>query len=183
MNTALLIIDVQNDYFPGGKMELDNSTDAGIKIKDLLSHFRKINMPVIHVQHIAVKPGASFFLPGTNGVEFNENVKPKNDEKVVVKNYPNSFRDTDLDPYLKDNNITRLVIAGMMTHMCIDTTVRAAFDLGYECIVAGDCCAARDLSIDDVKIRAADVHNSFLAAINGTFAKVVKKNEIYNLLK
>lgn len=183
MKTALLIIDVQNDYFPGGRMELNNSMDAAIKIKELLEYFRKTGMPVIHVQHISMKPGASFFIPGTAGAEFNENVKPGKDEKITVKNYPNSFRNTGLDDYLKENKISKLVIAGMMTHMCIDTTVRAAFDLGYECIVAGDCCATRELSIDNLKIAAPDVQNSFLAALNGTFARVVKKDEVYALIQ
>ena len=182
MKTALLIIDVQNDYFPGGKMELNKSSEALLKIKILLNHFRKTEMPVVHVQHISLKTGATFFLPGTSGAEFNENVKPLNNEKIFVKNFPNSFRCTGLDAYLRENGITKLVIAGMMTHMCIDTTVRAAFDLGYESIVAGDCCATRSLSIDNVTIPAEDVHNSFLAALNGTFAKVVKENEVYNLL-
>ena len=183
MNTALLIIDVQNDYFSGGKMELSGSLEAALKIKDLLDYFRKADLPVIHIQHVSLRPGASFFLPDTPGVEINDNVKPEAGEKVVVKNYPNSFRDTELDSYLKENKISRLAIAGMMTHMCIDTTVRAAFDLGYECILAGDCCAARELAINNVKIPAQDVQNSFLAALNGIFASVVKKDDVLNLVK
>jgi len=183
MKTALLIIDVQNDYFPGGKMELSGSIDAALKIKELLSYFRKTDMPVIHVQHISARPGAAFFLPDTEGAEFNDNVKPQAGEKIIVKNYPNSFRETGLDKYLKENEITKLVIAGMMTHMCIDTTVRAAFDLGYECILAGDCCATKELSIDNIKISAGDVQNSFLASLNGMFAKVVKMNDAFELLK
>lgn len=183
MKTALLIVDVQNDYFPGGKMELAGSINAALKIKVLLEQFRKTEMPVVHVQHLSTRPGASFFLPDTNGAEFNDNVKPENGEEIIVKNFPNSFRNTPLDNFLKENGITRLVIAGMMTHMCIDTTVRAAFDLGYECILAGDCCATKELIIDNIKISAGDVQNSFLAALNGTFAKVVKMNDVFELLK
>lgn len=183
MKTALLIVDVQNDYFPGGKMELAGSIDAALNIKVLLEQFRKTEKPVVHIQHLSLRPGASFFIPDTNGAEFNDNVKPESGEEIIVKNFPNSFRNTTLDNYLKENEITRLVIAGMMTHMCIDTTVRAAFDLGYECILAGDCCATKDLSIDNIKISAGDVQNSFLAALNGTFAKVVKINDVFELLK
>ena len=140
MKTALLIVDVQNDYFPNGRKELDDSLNVSLKIKALLEQFRNRSMPIIHVQHISVKAGSTFFLPGTAGVEFHDNVKPKENEKIIIKNYPNSFRDTELNEYLKENNIAKLVIVGMMTHMCIDTTVRAAYDLGYECIVGGDCC-------------------------------------------
>ncbi len=183
MKTALLIVDVQNDYFPGGKMELHGSIEAGMKIKNILEYFRKENMPVFHVQHISIKPGATFFLPDSQGVKIHENVQPEDGEKVVVKHYPNSFRDTTLHELLKKNEVSRLVIAGMMTHMCIDTTVRAAFDLGYECIVAGDGCATRSLGFDNNIITAEDVQRSFLAALNGTFAKVVKADQIYDLLK
>jgi nicotinamidase-related amidase len=183
MKRALLIIDVQNDYFPNGKMELNNSTDAASKIKDLINHFRNRSMPIIHVQHVSVTPGATFFLRGTSGTEFYDDVKPIEGEKIIVKNYPNSFRKTGLNDYLKENNISKLVIVGMMTHMCIDTTVRAAFDLGYECMVAGDCCATKTLTFNNKEVAAENVQNSFLAALNGVFCRVLKKNEVIELLK
>lgn len=183
MKTALLIIDVQNDYFPGGSMELYNSPAAGIRIKELLKHFREWSLPVVHVQHVSARQGATFFLPGTPGVEFHDCVKPAPGEKIMVKNYPNSFRNTGLDDYLKSNDVSRLVVTGMMTHMCVDTTVRAAFDLGYECIVAGDCCATRALKINDTEVSAENVQNSFLAALNGIFSKVVDMDEVEKLLK
>jgi len=183
MKTALLIIDVQNDYFPNGKMELNNSINASLKIKDLIIHFRNKSIPIIHIQHISIRPGSTFFLPGTFGLEFHENVKPKDHEKIIIKNFPNSFRNTELDDYLKEQNISKLVIVGMMTQMCIDTTVRAAFDLGYECIIAGDCCATKNLKYFNNEISAENVQNSFLAALNGVFSKVLKKDEVIELLK
>lgn len=182
MTKALLVIDVQNDYFPGGMMELQDSIGASLNIRELLDYFRKGSMQVIHIQHQSVKPGAQFLLPGTPGTEFHENVKPLDTEKIFKKNFPNSFRSTGLDEYLKEHKISTLVIAGMMTHMCVDTTVRAAFDLGYQCIVAGDCCATRSLMIADKKISAADVHNAFLASLNGTFSKVLDCNGVMEYL-
>lgn len=178
MKTALLIIDVQKDYFPNGKMELTGSLEASLKIRELLEHFRKAGKPVIHIQHVSARPGAAFFLPNTPGMEFHENVTPKQDEKIFVKNFPNSFRETGLGRYLAENQISKLVITGMMTHMCVDTTVRAAFDLGYECLVAGDCCATRNLTYKGRRIEAADVQNSFLAALNGIFATVLTTEEV-----
>lgn len=178
MKTALLIIDVQNDYFPGGTMELQGSLEASLKTGKLLDHFRKESMPVIHIQHQSVRPGAVFLVPGTPGAEFHENVKPLDTEKVFKKFFPNSFRSTGLDEYLKENKISTLVIAGMMTHMCVDITVRAAFDLGYQCIVAGDCCATKDLRIDDKSISASDVQNAFLASLNGIFSRVLDCNAV-----
>lgn len=170
---ALLVIDVQKDYFRGGKMELAGSIEAAERICTLVSLFRKKGSPVIHVQHISVRPGASFFAPGTEGVEFHERVLPMEGEKVFRKNYPNAFRETGLEDYCREMGIGRVVIVGMMTHMCIDATVRAAFDLGFECILLGDCCATRDLTWGGRTVMAGDVQASFLASVNGTFAKVL----------
>ena len=178
MKRALLIVDVQNDYFPGGNMELHNSLAASRNIKEVLTYCRGNSLPVIHVQHVAARPGATFFLPETPGVEFHNDVTPNAGEKIFVKHTPNSFRETGLHEYLAAQQITSLIIVGMMTHMCIDTTVRAAFDFGYECLVVGDCCATRALKFGDKDIPAEDVHAAFLAALHGMFAKVVTTQEL-----
>jgi nicotinamidase-related amidase len=98
---------------------------------------------------------------------------PLEGETVISKNFPNSFRDTPLLEYLRERQITRLVIAGMMTQMCIDTTVRAAADLGFECLLAHDACATRALSFGGVTVPAESVQAAFLAALNGLFARVL----------
>lgn len=175
---ALLVIDVQKDYFRGGKMELSGSIEAAERICKLISLFRKKGSPVIHVQHISVRPGASFFVPGTEGVEIHESVQPLEDEKVFRKHYPNAFRETGLEGYLKEKGIGRIVAVGMMTHMCVDSTVRAAFDLGFECILPGDCCATRDLAWEGRAVSAKEVQSAFLAALDGTFAKVLDSERI-----
>ncbi len=182
MNTALVVIDVQNDYFPGGRMELAGSLDAAVKIRELLGFFRSRGLPVIHIRHVSARPGAAFFLPGTAGAEFHDHARPLKDEKVFVKNYPNSFRETGLHEHLKENNISRLVVCGMMTHMCVDTTVRAAYDLGYECLVAGDCCATKKLVYSGKEIPAEYVQISFLAALHGIFSKVMDKEDVVSFL-
>lgn len=178
MSKALLIVDIQNDYFPGGKMEVVGSPDAGAKAKVLLARFREGGMPIVHMQHISVRPGATFFVPGTEGAEIHESVKPLPGEAVFQKNFPNSFRQTPLLDHLKQNGIGQLVIAGMMTHMCIDATTRAAFDLGFTCFVAHDACATRDLAFGGVTVAAAQVHASFLAALQGIYAKVQSAEEL-----
>lgn len=178
MSTALLIIDIQNDYFPGGAMELVGSTEAGAQAGKLLAAFRGKGLPVIHVQHISTRPGASFFVPDTKGVEIHASVAPQAGETIIQKNFPNSFRDTPLLQHLRERDITRLVVAGMMTQMCIDTTVRAAADLGFACSLAHDACATRDLSFGGVTVPAASVQAAFLAALNGLFAKVQCADEL-----
>ncbi|MDK9704301.1 MAG: cysteine hydrolase [Sulfuritalea sp.] len=178
MSTALLIIDIQNDYFPGGAMELTGSVEAGAQAGKLLDAFRKKALPVIHVQHLSTRPGAPFFVPGTQGVEIHPCVSPRKAETIIQKNFPNSFRETSLLQHLRDRQITRLVVAGMMTQMCVDSTVRAAADLGFECLLAHDACATRPLSFGGATVPAENVQTAFLAALNGLFAKLKSADEL-----
>lgn len=172
MKPALIIIDIQNDYFPGGKMELEGSPEASLQAAKLLEAFRAKGLPLVHVQHISNRPGASFFLPDSEGVNIHANVAPRAGETVVQKNFPNSFRGTPLLEHLRGQGVDHLVIAGMMTHMCVDATTRAAFDLGFSCSLAHDACATRALAFGEQSVPAAQVHAAFLAALNGLYAKV-----------
>jgi len=173
MNQALLLIDLQNDYFPGGACELEGSDAALANAAQLLAAARQNGTPVIHIRHVSLRPGAGFFLPGTRGVEIHHGVAPAAGEAVIDKHFPNSFRDTPLRETLAALGIDRLLVAGMMTHMCVDATVRAAFDLGLECRIAADACATRALAYQDETIAAQQVHAAFLAALNGIYAEVL----------
>jgi nicotinamidase-related amidase len=170
---ALLIIDIQNDYFKNGAMELVGSLQAAENARRIIDRFRTIRLPVIYIQHIATRPTATYFLPGTPGAEINGIVQPRHPEKVIVKHYPNSFRETNLLEHLQALKITSLVICGMMTHMCVDATVRAARDLGFNCKVIGNACATRDLEILGDVVKAREVQKSFLAALKDFYATVV----------
>lgn len=178
MTRALLLIDIQNDYFPGGAMPLAGAEAAAAGAARLLAHHRQRGLPVIHVQHIATRPGATFFLPGTPGAGIHPSVAPAPGELLVRKHYPNSFRETGLLAHLRDAGITHLTMAGMMTHRCIDTTVRAATDLGFDCTLAGDACATRDLEFRGMMVPAAQVQAAFLAALDGVFARVFNTSEL-----
>ncbi|MBK9615934.1 MAG: cysteine hydrolase [Uliginosibacterium sp.] len=178
MKTALILIDIQNDYFPGGAMTLLGADAAAAHAAELLRVFRQRQLAVVHIQHIANRPGASFFLPGTPGAEIHAALSPVAGEAVFQKSFPSSFRDTPLLTHLRSENITRLYLAGMMTHMCVDTTVRAAFDLGFSCCLAHDACATRDLSFDGQLATAAQVQTAYLAALNGLFAQVKSSTEL-----
>jgi nicotinamidase-related amidase len=178
MQQALLLVDIQNDYFPGGAMELVGSPAAGSNAGRLLRSFRQSGRPIIHIQHVSTRPGATFFLPGTTGVQIHACVAPDEGEVVFQKNFPNSFRGTPLLEHLRGLQATQLVIAGMMTHMCIDTTTRAAVDLGFQCVLASDACATRSLSFGGATVSAENVQSAFLAALSGTFASVLRVEEI-----
>jgi nicotinamidase-related amidase len=172
MKEALILIDIQNDYFEGGANPLVGSREVSFCAARLLKDFRARELPVVHIWHLSTRPGSTFFIPDTHGAEIHENVAPMAAEKVIKKNFPNSFRDTDLLEHLRSEGITDLIVCGMMTHMCVDATVRAAKDLGFSCMVIGDACATRALEIDGKTVSAADVQTAFLAALNYFYATV-----------
>jgi len=179
---ALVLIDIQNDYFPGGRVELVGSEQAGHNAGRLLAGFRVKKAPVFHVQHISTHPGATFFLPNTNGVNFHASVLPLQGEVVVTKHYPNAFHETTLLRQLRESAIDTLYFAGMMSHMCIDTAVRAAFDLGFTCLVAHDACATRDLAFGGKTVSADNVQAAYMAALSWIFAKVEDTETLCNEL-
>ena len=171
-DTALLIIDIQNDYFPKGLMELEGSIGAAEKANKVLADFRENGLPVYHIRHESIQPGPAFFLPETEGNRIHNLVAPLPEETVIMKHFPNSFRKTDLLSKLKDQGIKKLVIVGMMTLMCVDATVRAAFDFGFECTVLHDATAARSLEFDGMTIPASHVQGAFLAALALGYAQI-----------
>lgn len=181
MKSAVLLIDIQNDYFKGGKCELYHPEEAAVHGREILELFRRAKLPVYHVKHISTKEDAAFFLPDTKGAEFHESVAPLEQEKVVIKHNPSAFLNTGLAGELLEGGIEHLVIAGMMSHMCIDTTVRAAQDYGFSVTLISDACTTRDLiSREGEVIPAQTVHDTFMAALNNTFARVLDTKEFMN---
>ena len=172
MREALLIIDVQNDYFPGGANELFHPYEAEKRIQELIAESRACGRPVVYIQHFN-SPDDSFFLEGTFGAEISERIRPQAGDKVIVKRRPNSFLETELDAYLKSLQVDTLIICGMMTHMCVDTTVRAAMDYGYQVRLVADACATMDLTLNGQIIPAEIVQKAFIAALDGVFATIV----------
>jgi len=177
LKRALLIIDVQNDYFEGGKLELNNPNEVLQNIERILMIFRERKLPVIHVQHINNREGATFFLPNTDGVLIHKNIIPLDNEYLVIKHTPNSFFETNLLDIMKENNINNIVICGMMSHMCIDTTTRACKDFGIKVTLLEDACATKSLSYNGKIIPSETVHNTFMASLKGMFADIIKTSE------
>jgi nicotinamidase-related amidase len=172
MKSALVLIDIQNDYFKGGKLELYKPEQAAKNASSVLEIFREKGLPIFHVQHINTREGATFFLPDSDGITIHNSVYPLQGEQIIVKHAPNSFFETQLQHKLVEKNIKNLVVCGMMSHMCVDTTVRAAKDLGYSVTLLQDACTTKDLLWDNTVINAQVVHNTFMASLNGAFAKV-----------
>lgn len=169
---ALVIIDVQNDYFPGGRSELVGAVEALDQIKAVLKQFREKKHPILFIKHSNTSPSATFFIPDTFGVEIHSDITPLADEPVVVKHAPNSFFQTNLLELLQDKGVGELVVCGMMTHMCIDTTVRAAKDYGFPVTLLYDACATKDLHFMGNCIPAGVVHDTYMVGLNGMFAEI-----------
>jgi nicotinamidase-related amidase len=171
---ALIIIDIQNFYFEGGSLPLTGPVEAAKQARRVLDRFRERHLPVIHVRHVPTSG------PATEQHAIRPEVAPLPGEKVVEKRYANSFRDTQLLELLRGLGVKRLVIVGMQTHMCVEAAARAAADLGFDVTVVADACATRPLEYGGVKVPAEQVHAAALAAMKGTYAKVVTTDELLN---
>ena len=176
MTQALLLVDIQNDYFPGGAFPLPGIKQAASKAADVLAWARRSGIRIIHIRHEDIDPSGEFFLKGTPGAEINGLVAPQKDEKIITKHFPNSFRETRLVEELP--GVEKLVIVGAMSKMCIDATARAAFDLGYQVVVVEDACAASDLKFNDLPIPAGAVHGAFMAALGSVYGEIVRAEEV-----
>jgi len=169
--SALILVDAQNTYRTG-VMQLSGVEPALDACASLLARARALKVPVIHIQHDA-GPGSPYDIRAEIGA-IADKVAPAEGEPVVVKNYPNSFLNTDLDARLKALGVKNVVVAGFMTHMCINSTGRGAFNLGYAVTVPANATATRPLAAPDGStLPAAALQAAALAALGDLFAVVV----------
>ncbi|MCY0147585.1 cysteine hydrolase [Hoeflea sp. G2-23] len=169
-DTALLLVDIQNDYFEDGRWPLARMDQASTKAAKILGHARQQGLMVVHIHHEIPSAEAPFFRPGSKGAEIHPSVAPEAGEEVILKHRPNSFVDTRLQDLLSSRGIVRVIIIGAMSQMCIDATARAAKDLGYDVTVVHDACAARDITFGSDTVPAAQVHAAFMGGLAGTYA-------------
>lgn len=174
---ALIVIDIQNDYFPGGKWTLSGVEAAAANAAKLIGNARSAGDLVVHIQHEFPTADAPFFRPGTEGSAIHSSVKPSGDEHVVLKNQINSYRDTDLKAHLDANGIDEVVICGNMSHMCVDAATRASADFGYPVTVIHDACASRDLEFGGITVPAKYAHAAFMAALGFAYARMLSTDE------
>ena len=174
---ALVLIDIQNDYFPGGKWTLSGMEAAAGNAAQVLAAARTAGDLVVHVRHEFPSAEAPFFTPGSTGAEIHPQVRALAGEPVVLKHHVNSFRETDLKAILDRHAVEELVIVGAMSHMCVDAGTRAASDLGYRCVVVHDACATREQEFAGTVVPASEVHAAFMAALQFAYAKLVSTKE------
>ena len=176
-NRAYIVVDLQNEYLPTGNLPLVGIAEAVATAARVIEAARASGEPVIYMRHEGAAD-SPIFTPGTENVEIIPAVQPQDQEHVIVKHFPNSFRETGLQALLEEQGITDLVIIGAMSHICIDATARAAVDLGYAVTVVADACATRDLEFEGRTVPAADVHAAFMAALAFAYAKVVAAKDL-----
>lgn len=173
--SALVLIDCQNTYREG-IMQLEGVEAALAECAKLLKRARDAGAPVIHIQHDA-GPGTPYDVNAPIG-SIADVVAPAAGEKIITKAYPSSFEKTDLDAELKRLGVNNLVLAGFMTHVCVNSTARAAFNHGYTATVVGNATATRALAAPDGGVvPAAELHNSALTALTDIFAIVVPSGD------
>jgi len=175
---AVIVIDLQNEYLPTGKLPLTGIEAAVSNAAKVIADARASGVPVIHVRHEFANADAPFFVPGSDGVKIQAAVAPRDGETVIVKNFPNSFRETNLARLLDERRVEEVVVVGAMSHMCVDAGVRAAADLGYSVTVLHDACATLDLEFGGVKVPAPQVHAAMMAGFAFAYA-TVKSTEEY----
>ena len=175
---AIITVDLQNEYLPSGKLPLIGIEAAVTNAAKVIEAARSNGDTLIHVRHEATSTEAPFFVPGSQNVEIIPAVQPDEGEPVILKHYPNSFRETALKAMLDEKGIEEVVIVGAMSHMCIDATGRAAADFGYDTIIVHDACATRDVEFNGRTVPAAQVHAAYMSSLAFAYGKVVSTNEL-----
>lgn len=177
-NKALILVDIQNDYFPGGDWPVHRMETVAENAARLLGAARKDGTLVIHIRHEFANDAAPFFRPGSAGADIHALVAPVATEAVLTKSRANSFQGTDLLRILQEAKIGALTICGAMSQMCIDATARAAADHGFDVTVAEDACGAKEAEFNGVTLTAEQVHAAFMAPLAMSYAKVVTTDSL-----
>jgi nicotinamidase-related amidase len=176
-NNALIVVDIQNDYFPGGKWLLAGVEAAADNAARIIAGAREKGDLVMHIRHETPSPDAPFFVPGSEGAQLHPKAAALPEETVILKHFMNPYRETELLDVLKARNIETVTVIGNMSHMCIDAVTRASDDFGFKTTVIHDACATHDLEFNGVTVPAAHVHAAFMAALRFGYASVMSADE------
>ncbi|KAG1465225.1 hypothetical protein G6F56_004931 [Rhizopus delemar] len=178
---ALIVVDVQNEYFPGGKLPLSSPVETTEACAQLIKKFRQEEKEVVFIQHVTkgkLEGIVPFFLPETHGIEIHDSIKPLPTEKLIVKHESSSFVNTDLKEYLVSKGIKKLIVVGMMVHNCVNATVYSGVDEGFDCIVVEEAVDTFDQPLNGKIIKAEQIKESFLAGIQFAYSKVYKLQDV-----
>jgi len=163
---ALLLIDIQNDYFENGTNALHNPLDALNNGEKILQYFRDENLEIIHVQHLN-NPGSTLFVEGSWGAEIHEDLTPLDNETIITKKQISSFAGTNLEDVLREKDISYLIISGMQSNVCVEGTTKSAHAIGFNITVLEDACAAKDQA----------THERAMKLLSDEYATVISTEE------
>lgn len=173
MKRALLVIDVQNEYFAGGSLPITYPQDSLRRITDAMDGAAEAGIPIVIIQHGSDAPEATAFKKGTRGWQIRPEVDFRKRAVVIEKSLPGAFTGTELEDWLKQNGIDTLVICGYMTQMCCDTTARQAVHLGYQVEFLSDATGTLDLSNEAGSVKAEELHRAILVTQQARFSRVL----------
>ncbi|WP_337184613.1 isochorismatase family protein [Shinella sp.] len=174
---AIIIVDLQKDYLGSGSFPLAGIEAAAANAARVIKAGRNRGDRIVHVHHVSKEADSPLFAPDTDGTRAIPAVAPEPDDTVIIKNYPNSFRQTLLHDTLQAAGVEEVVVVGAMSDVCIDATARAAADLGYGLTVVHDACATRDKAFGDSVVPAAQVHATIMSALEFGYGKVTTTAE------
>ena len=183
-NPALILVDVQKAFlekdYPGINR---NNHDAEFICGNILSKWRELKLPIVHVRHSSTSPDSKLHK-SKPGFEFNNYVKPLDNEIVLTKKVNSAFIGTKLENILYNMNINTLVFVGMTTNHCISSTVRMSGNLGFETYLISDSTACYDtMGMDGKMIDCNIIYESSLANLSKEFATIINSNKLFSLLK
>ncbi|WP_141530786.1 cysteine hydrolase family protein [Bacillus cereus] len=178
---ALIIIDVQKAFqFPYWGER--NNLFAEENMKRLLEEWRKRNLPVFHIQHVNKESVQSMFYQHAETVNFKEEVKPLPDEIIIQKSVNSAFIGTNLEEQLREKKCNTVVIVGLTTNHCVETTTRMAGNLGFTTYLVSDATATFNRTgSDGTEYSAEDIHNMTLVNLHDEFATIVTTKEVLKL--
>lgn len=181
MKRALLVIDVQNEYFSGA-IPITYPRESMANILRAIEAAGKNNIMVIAIQHTAPQATSKTFIKGSIGWELHDDIKKASYDHLIEKKLPGSFTGTDLEAVLRDNKIETVVISGYMTQMCCDTTARQAVHLGFNVEFLSDATGTLNIENYAGSVTAQELHKSILVTQAMRFSKVVSTDDWIELL-
>jgi nicotinamidase-related amidase len=176
MNTALLVIDVQNEYFTGS-MPVTYPMESLKNILRAMDHAHTKGIPVAVIRHTNLAGNAGTFKKGTVNWELHDEINRRPADILVEKNLPGRFTRTNLENWLKSKGISRVTIAGYMTQMCCDTTARQAFHRGYSVDFLSDATGTLSFANSAGTITAGELHKAILITQQMLFSRVLTTDE------
>ena len=180
---ALLVIDVQNEYFPGGALPIKHPVDHLQNILEVMDAAREQGVTTVVVRHHQPDPQSPLFCKGSPNWELHPDVASRPHDLLLDKQLPGSFTNTGLENFLREREIDTVAVAGYMTQICCDTTAREAFHRGFKVEFLRDATGTLDVENAAGKASAEELHNAILVSQQMFISEVVTKNEFVDRIR